>query len=85
MRATESEIIITIQPDGSLQFIYDDALASLMALGKSSTTRASHVEPDGQGGWTADMAPVNGPVLGPFQLRAEALTAERLWIEENVL
>lgn len=36
-------------------------------------------------GWAADMSPVNGPALGPFRLRAEALDAERGWLERNVV
>ena len=31
------------------------------------------------------LAPVNGPRLGPFVLRTEALDAERVWLEENHL
>lgn len=30
--------------------------------------------------WAADMAPSNGPVLGPFTSRALALAAEREWL-----
>lgn len=33
--------------------------------------------------WEADMAPMGGPVLGPFNDRASALTAEERWLEEN--
>jgi len=43
-------------------------------------TRASHVEPDRDGLWWADMGPVSGPVLGPFKNRTEALGAEREWL-----
>ncbi len=45
-------------------------------------TRASFVEP-GKGGWTADMGPSAGPVLGPFGLRSEALRAERQWLRRE--
>jgi len=34
-------------------------------------------------GWTADMAPVGGPLLGPFKLRADALAAEREWLSRT--
>lgn len=72
---------VTIRTDGSLQFIYDDELAPLLALGQATVTRASHVEPAAGGGWTADMSPVEpGIVLGPFPLRSEALAAEREWL-----
>ena len=43
-------------------------------------TRASHVEPDAEGFWWAGMGPVDGPVLGPFSSRTEALGAERRWL-----
>jgi hypothetical protein len=33
--------------------------------------------------WWADMLPMNGPVLGPFDTRSEALEAERVWIDEH--
>ena len=44
--------------------------------------RASQVEPDQQGRWWADMGPVNGPRLGPYDLRSEALVAEAAWLDE---
>ena len=47
-----------------------------------SITRASHVEPDAEGRWLADLTPVAGPVLGPFDLRSEALAAEQVGSEE---
>jgi hypothetical protein len=43
------------------------------------------VEPTLDGRWTADLAPVHGPVLGPFSSRSEALTAERHWLEAHWL
>ena len=47
--------------------------------------RASHVEPDDDGRWFADLSPVEGPKLGPFALRSQALDAERVWLEANCL
>ena len=47
--------------------------------------RGSHVEPDRQGRWLADMAPCNGPKLGPFDHRSDALAAETAWLEANWL
>jgi hypothetical protein len=67
---------------GHVQFVYDDALAPLLETGAATVRRVSHVEP-APGGWTADMAPVGGPVLGPFALRATALRAERDWLTEH--
>lgn len=54
-------------------------------LGELSIARASHVEPTLDGRWTADMGPVSGPVLGPFDTRAEALAEEVAWLKENRL
>ena len=73
---------ITISPSGRIHFIYSDHLAALMGLGATSIQRASFVEPDAEGRWTADMGPVSpGTVLGPFRLRGEALDAEIAWLE----
>jgi hypothetical protein len=49
-----------------------------------SIRRASHVEPDDDGQWWADLSPVNGPHLGPFAKRSEALTAESSWLEQHI-
>jgi hypothetical protein len=78
-----SEIIVA--PNGMLRFIYDDDLASMLQdIGTLSIKRASHVEPDPEhGGWTADMSPVGGSILGPFLTRAEALTQEAYWLNEH--
>jgi hypothetical protein len=77
--------VIKITTEGKMQFIYNDRLRGLLTHGKSKVVRASHVEPAPEGGWTADMEPVGGPILGPFPLRSEALAAEVAWIEKNVL
>jgi hypothetical protein len=74
---TEMELIVT--GDGGVRCIYDEAL-DLRALGKMQITRASHVEPDSDGNWFADMGPSGGPVLGPYGSRSEALGAERGWL-----
>lgn len=74
---------IHVLADGSLVYLWDDRLQPLGELGAVSIRRASHVEPDG-GGWTADLAPVGGPRLGPFRLRAEALAAERRWLHRHL-
>ena len=75
-------MIIRIEPDGSVRYIWTDDLAGLAACGNARITRASHVEPDAEGRWTADMGPVSpGTVLGPFRLRGEALEAEIAWLE----
>lgn len=80
-----TEHVITVDDKGRLQFIYHDDLADLLKLGESETRRASHVEPTADGRWTADMSPVGGPVLGPFDLRGDALAAEVVWLQTNIL
>jgi len=70
--------------DGGVRCIYDEAL-DLRALGKLQITRASHVEPDAEGCWFADMGPSGGPVLGPFQTRGQALQAEKRWLVAQVV
>jgi hypothetical protein len=80
------EINITIDEDGTSHFIYDDRLAELMASGEFMIVRASHVEPGPDGKWYADMSPIgSNEILGPFNLRAEALLAEREWLVEKIL
>jgi hypothetical protein len=76
---------IFVRPAGTIEFIYEDGLRSLLELGPATITRASHVEPTSDGRWTADLSPRGGPVLGPFALRQEALDAERAWLEAQLL
>ena len=75
---------ILIQPDGLLRCLYDESL-DLSALGRPQIQRGSHVEPDEHGCWWADLSPVSGPRLGPFDRRSQALEAEREWLEANWL
>ena len=75
---------LVIHADGSASCLYDEAI-DLAALGDLKIERGSHVEPDEQGRWFADLAPVCGPKLGPFDRRSEALDAERAWLEAHWL
>ena len=70
---------IVVSHNGSVRCVYDDAL-DLHSLGRIAIRRGSHVEPDDHGLWQADMSPVNGPILGPFKRRQDALKAERAWL-----
>ena len=73
-------MFVWIRPDGALELVYEDALRGLLALGRATIRRASNVEPTPEGQWTADLGPTDGPVLGPFETRADALDAERSWL-----
>ncbi len=73
-----------ILPDGTARCLYDEAI-DLTALGQPAITRASHVEPDRNGGWLADLSLVSGPLLGPFLRRSDALAAEKAWLEAHWL
>jgi len=72
------QLIIT--PGGAVRCVYSEEI-DLQTLGSPAITRASHVEPDQQGRWVADLSPIDGPILGPFDLRSEALAAEHAWLE----
>lgn len=76
---------LRIAPDGEITFIYNDDLAGLLMLGQAEINRASHVEPEPTGGWSADMSPVAGPKLTGFTLRSEALAAEVEWLNREVI
>ena len=69
------------RPDGQLLAVYDE-LVDLSPLGQPTITRASHVEPNKDGQWLADLSPVAGPILGPFNLRSQALAAEVAWLTQ---
>lgn len=71
---SEQEYEIGVNDHGALTFIYSDELSFLKSLGNFKVKRASHVEPTEDGRWTAEM--LDGPTLGPFELRGEALSAE---------
>jgi hypothetical protein len=75
---------LLILPDGTVRAVYAEEI-DLGAIGRPVITRASHVEPDSTGRWFADLTPVSGPVLGPFDRRSEALDAELAWLEANWL
>ena len=69
---------------GQIRFIHNDDLAHVFASeGIQETKRASHVEPTATGQWIADLSPVQGPVLGPFERRDVALAAEVTWLQKN--
>jgi hypothetical protein len=75
---------LRIDPKGQVHCLYTEVL-DLACLGKLAISRASFVEPDAEGRWWAELAPVGGPRLGPLQRRSEALAAELAWLEEHWL
>ena len=76
------QLIVT--SSGDVRCIYGESI-DLAQLGELSIRRGSHVEPDPKGQWLADLGPVNGPVLGPFASRIQALAAEEVWLLANWL
>lgn len=75
---------IFVDAGGDIRCIYSEDV-DLTELGSAKIRRASHVEPTDDGYWTADMAPMGGPVLGQYQHRSEALAAEIEWLECRLL
>jgi hypothetical protein len=75
---------LVIRPDGTVRSLYDESI-DLRLLGRLTIARGSHVEPDRRGRWTAELSPVGGPLLGPFDCRSDALAAERQWLEVHWL
>ena len=74
---------LIICTDGQMTCLYTEDI-DLSALGQCHIRRASHVEPDGNGQWWADLSPVAGPMLGPYERRGEALAAEAAWLESRL-
>jgi hypothetical protein len=75
---------LLIDPAGHVRCLYGEEI-DLATFGPLQISRGSHVEPTPEGCWTADLAPVGGPQLGPFTSRSEALEAERQWLLEHWL
>ena len=79
---------ILIVHQGHARCLYSEAIP-LPNLGRITIRRGSHVEPvtTAIGGllWIADLAPVAGPRLGPFEHRSQALQAEVNWLEKHWL
>jgi hypothetical protein len=75
---------LLIDPSGGVKCIYGETI-DLTAFGALQIARGSHVEPDPAGQWWADLSPVSGPKLGPFENRSQALKAEVAWLEAHWL
>ena len=81
-RKMSQEIQIVVSGN-EIRFIHQDDLAEAFQAGRAITCRASRVEP-AKDGWKADLGPVNGPVLGPFNRRDTALQAEDNWLRKHL-
>ena len=77
--AETAELIIG--RDGNVRMIYSE-LVEPHVLGTPTIERGSHVEPDHNGFWWADLSPSNGPRLGPYPIRSLAIDAEIAWLRE---
>ncbi len=70
---------LVIDNSGNVRCVYGEDV-DLSSIGELSIRRGSHVEPTKDGQWIADLSPVNGPCLGPFKSRSQALAAEADWL-----
>ena len=75
---------LLILPSGRIRCVYAEAI-DLALFGRVTIRRGSWVEPDPFGQWWTDLGPVNGPVLGPYPHRGQALTAEEQWLAAHWL
>ena len=75
---------VVIDSAGGVRAIYAEEI-DLAAIGPLRIARASHVEPTPDGRWIADLSPVGGGLLGPFDRRSEALDAEIAWLQRHWL
>lgn len=70
-----------VEPTASLSESTKDWLACFARLGNSEHYKGQPELPKNK--WWADMQPVGGPVLGPFDTRDEALEKEVEWLQKN--
>ena len=78
------EIPFRIDANGESLHAYNDKMIGLRRkFGEGSIRRASHVEPQGCK-FTADMKPMGGPVLGPFDTHQQALKEENAWLRRHL-
>jgi len=75
---------LVVASNGAVRCVYGETL-DLRSLGQVNIRRGSHVEPTSDGKWTADLSPVGGPILGPYQSRSGAIDAELAWLAKHWL
>ncbi len=78
-----NSLTLLVSRSGEICGLYHDQIP-WRQFGPCAIRRASHVEPTETGDWLADLSPVNGPLLGPFTTRIEALAAEQEWLSEHL-
>ena len=81
---TVAAMQLVIKPGGIIQCIYGEEI-DLAALGKPAISAPAMSSLTSRGGGWRIYHPVNGPLLGPFHSRSEALVAEQAWLETNWL
>jgi hypothetical protein len=81
MSAKNNEATIVTGPTGTFIEVYSDDLPNLKTEWDVKIKRAIYVDVC-EGGWVADMSILNGPQLGPYRSRQDALDAEVDWIDE---
>jgi hypothetical protein len=75
---------LLITTAGTVRCTYNETI-DLSTIGPLTIQRGSHVEPDSDGCWWADLCPVDGPHLGPFHTRSGALNTELDWLNAHWL
>jgi hypothetical protein len=80
--ATETRRASHVEPTSEISL---EAINWMIANGHESAFLMTEVSRDQLPAdkWWADMLPVRGPVLGPFDTREEALREEVVWLNAN--
>lgn len=85
---TKEKHILSVTDDGTIRHLHSDELGCLGKLGsRVEIDRASNVEYDNKNQWWyADLRPAGiDKVMTGFSTRAEALEAEREYLEHEVI
>ena len=77
-------ITVDIKPSGQVRYLHDDLVAGVIDPGPVTARRASHIEISEDGKtWYVDLAPVDGPTVGGFASRQQAVEYEEAWLRER--
>lgn len=71
--------------EAAIARLYTDGVIETSVAGPSSNWgyRVVRTKQNINKKWWADLLPVDGPVLGPFETNTEALEAEVVWLKEH--